>query len=309
MASGAGIYEVETDSSLGGNRGSSVVQLSRRHWQAERDTLHPFSSLALGPKQEGCALSNLPDSASITLSRGRSAMVDPADLEVLNQWKWLCFPSRGGHFYAGRWIGSRADKQLMFMHRFLMGAEANQRVRHLSGNGLDNRRLNLSLHTLTSTAEERAKNRLYNEARKARIVSGQYVPVHIHRLTDIDTANRTAVCANCGPVTVLIHRTRKKAGNEAIQFRCSLGKNDGAWKARQRKSGRDIGWITSNYQKYKGDRCERCGFVPVHPIQLDVHHRDHDHSNNRRPNLETVCSNCHRLDHLPRWASSVGEAA
>ncbi len=41
--------------------------------------------------------------------------------------------------------------------------------------------------------------------------------------------------------------------------------------------------------------CERCGFVPKHRCQLDVNHKNGDHTDNRAENLETLCSNCHRL--------------
>jgi hypothetical protein len=47
----------------------------------------------------------------------------------------------------------------------------------------------------------------------------------------------------------------------------------------------------------KGTRCERCGLTATKPCQLDIHHRDHDHENNYRANLETICANCHRLHH------------
>jgi len=59
-----------------------------------------------------------------------------------------------------------------------------------------------------------------------------------------------------------------------------------------------------HYRHLRGDVCEACGFVPVHPCQLDVDHRDGDHSNHDPENLQTLCANCHRLktieneDHL-----------
>ena len=52
------------------------------------------------------------------------------------------------------------------------------------------------------------------------------------------------------------------------------------------------------YVRHKKDICERCGFIPEHKIQLDVHHIDSDHTNNDPTNLQTLCSNCHRLEHL-----------
>lgn len=49
------------------------------------------------------------------------------------------------------------------------------------------------------------------------------------------------------------------------------------------------------YRTHKGLICEECGFVPVHPCQLDVDHLDGDHTNDDPSNLQTLCANCHRL--------------
>lgn len=49
------------------------------------------------------------------------------------------------------------------------------------------------------------------------------------------------------------------------------------------------------YKKYIKDRCEFCGFIPVHVCQLDVDHKDGNKENNDISNLQTLCSNCHRL--------------
>jgi hypothetical protein len=52
------------------------------------------------------------------------------------------------------------------------------------------------------------------------------------------------------------------------------------------------------YKHYSSDKrksCECCGFVAVHPCQLDVDHVDGDRNNNDIQNLQTLCANCHRL--------------
>ncbi len=49
------------------------------------------------------------------------------------------------------------------------------------------------------------------------------------------------------------------------------------------------------YAKYKKDRCEFCGFIPVHSCQLAVDHKDGDRRNNKEENLQTLCHNCHFL--------------
>ena len=53
----------------------------------------------------------------------------------------------------------------------------------------------------------------------------------------------------------------------------------------------------SIYRKSKKPHCEKCGFVAEDPCQLDVHHIDRNHSNNLISNLQTLCANCHRLEH------------
>lgn len=51
------------------------------------------------------------------------------------------------------------------------------------------------------------------------------------------------------------------------------------------------------HRRFVKPECERCGFVPEHICQLDVHHVDHNHHNNDPLNLKTLCANCHRLEH------------
>lgn len=41
--------------------------------------------------------------------------------------------------------------------------------------------------------------------------------------------------------------------------------------------------------------CEECGFVADDPCQLDVDHINGDRNNDAPINLQTLCSNCHRL--------------
>jgi len=48
-------------------------------------------------------------------------------------------------------------------------------------------------------------------------------------------------------------------------------------------------------KRTKKDHCERCGFIPEDPVQLDVDHINADRSNNDPSNLQTLCANCHRL--------------
>lgn len=73
---------------------------------------------------------------TIILSQGKLAIVDDDDFEWLNQWKWSYLP--GG--YAVRVI---RDK-MIYLHRVIMGNPI-QKVDHINGNRLDNRKENLRI--------------------------------------------------------------------------------------------------------------------------------------------------------------------
>ena len=84
-----------------------------------------------------------------------------------------------------------------------------------------------------------------------------------------------------------------------IRGLCSCGK-------KQRSNGRtDNGTQTfdtvcwkcrdNGYRIHKKDRCEFCGFIALHSVQLDVDHIDGNRKNNDISNLQTLCANCHRL--------------
>ena len=50
-----------------------------------------------------------------------------------------------------------------------------------------------------------------------------------------------------------------------------------------------------NRNYIKKASCETCGFVAIHPMQMDIDHIDGNHANNDLENLQTLCANCHRL--------------
>jgi predicted HNH restriction endonuclease len=99
-----------------------------------------------------------------------------------------------------------------------------------------------------------------------------------HRLTKIDTTDRTAYCAVDGWVTI------RQRGGVKGGWRCN--RSDRVERSAARRKA---------YRKHVGDRCERCGFEPEDLCQLDVHHLDGNHANNASTNLQTVCANCHRV--------------
>jgi 5-methylcytosine-specific restriction endonuclease McrA len=111
---------------------------------------------------------------------------------------------------------------------------------------------------------------------------------------------------------VLAHRPNSMQG-EKMQDR-PICKTCHKRPVQARGDGRKTVWRTQCYycrgafnhedkklRKIKKSSCVKCGFIPAHPCQMDVDHRDGNHRNWGPENLEVLCSNCHRLKtHLNR---------
>ena len=51
--------------------------------------------------------------------------------------------------------------------------------------------------------------------------------------------------------------------------------------------------ISTQVREAADGRCERCGHLPLYPLNLGVHHLDGDKSNNHPANLVALCHSCH----------------
>lgn len=103
-----------------------------------------------------------------------------------------------------------------------------------------------------------------------------------HVLTYICEKSKTAYCKKCGLVRI---RGRKRVKSHIYWFcnRAYKGKAD-------RKK--------EKHRKAKKDFCEICGFIAIDKRQLDIHHIDGNHYNDILENMQTICHNCHRLEHI-----------
>lgn len=138
----------------------------------------------------------------IPLTKGEYTLVDDADYEWLNQWKWHL-----SHYgYADRrqhLPSSRANQKfkMIKMHRLIMDTPDGLHTDHINGNKLDNRRSNLRICTPTqnqqnSKVRSHSKTGIkgvqfaYHDKKKfyARIhVNGK--EVHLGTFNDITTAS------------------------------------------------------------------------------------------------------------------------
>lgn len=88
---------------------------------------------------------------TLPLTRGFSALVDDSEYLCLAQWKWLYV----GSGYAGRFVTANGKKSLVYLHRHLLNPDPDQRVDHINGDRLDNRRDNLRLVTVRQNHQNR----------------------------------------------------------------------------------------------------------------------------------------------------------
>lgn len=82
---------------------------------------------------------------TIPLSQGKEALVDDADYDWLNQWKWRAH-TRKDTTYAIRSLPRTHDGKLrisILMHRVITECPRHLDVDHINHNGLDNQRSNL----------------------------------------------------------------------------------------------------------------------------------------------------------------------
>ena len=88
----------------------------------------------------------------IPLTQGKFSLVDDADFEFINQWKWQYHT--GG--YARRDYAVDGKRFKVYMHRVITGNDESLVVDHINGDRLDNRKENLRLcHQKQNSANSR----------------------------------------------------------------------------------------------------------------------------------------------------------
>lgn len=96
----------------------------------------------------------------LPLTRGLVALVDVADFEWLNQWKWYAQERTDGGFYGARNIPRAGGKsRKVSLHREILGLKRGDRsqVDHANLNPLDNRRSNLRIASPSQNSANRAR--------------------------------------------------------------------------------------------------------------------------------------------------------
>ena len=91
----------------------------------------------------------------IPLTQGKFALVDDADFDWLNQWKWYCLNGA----YAARNVYSGKNKKCILMHREIACTPDGLLTDHRDLDGLNNQRYNLRDATKSQNGMNRGANK------------------------------------------------------------------------------------------------------------------------------------------------------
>jgi hypothetical protein len=110
------------------------------------------------------------------IGSGKFVIVDDDDYEELNKYKWSMMRSRKTDY-------ARRLKNVL-MHRLISGASDGFVVDHINGNGLDNRKENLRVCTVSQNSKNNKcplpRNKLGIRNICKRVQSGKYVDYIVH---------------------------------------------------------------------------------------------------------------------------------
>jgi hypothetical protein len=110
----------------------------------------------------------------IKLTQGKVALVDDADYEYLNQWKWHFIKASSGYAeYGARNVRENGKHTSITIHIQLMGTRKELEIHHKNNNGLDCQRDNMEF----VTKRVNAQHTLHNKTSK-------YVGVHWDKINN-----------------------------------------------------------------------------------------------------------------------------
>ena len=94
----------------------------------------------------------------IRLTQCKVALVDDENFEYLNQWNWHITKRKYSVYAIRRLKSIKKSKEVIYMHRLIMGTPKDREVDHIDHNGLNCQRSNMR----NCTRGQNQSNRRYN---------------------------------------------------------------------------------------------------------------------------------------------------
>ena len=126
------------------------------YWGTTPSVVEGHLSLPLSPQRRHIYSEGFAMSKRIPLTQGKFAIVEDADFEWLNQWKWYARKARA-KCYASRKIREERKQKTINMHYLIVNPPSGMEPDHRNGDGLDNRRANLRCATRSQNNMNRHK--------------------------------------------------------------------------------------------------------------------------------------------------------
>lgn len=100
---------------------------------------------------------------TITLTQGKSTLVDDEDYDELIKNKWCALKRKNGYYYAVRSQRIKGGGQVqIFMHRVILGITDKKLFGdHIDFNGLNNQKSNLRIATKSQNSAYKRNNKKY----------------------------------------------------------------------------------------------------------------------------------------------------
>lgn len=96
---------------------------------------------------------------TIELTQGKVALVDDADFQRLDAYKWFAARCQKGRWYAGRNIPDGKRQRTLLMHREIISDASIPRVDHWDCDALNNQRANLRPCTVSQNNQNARKRK------------------------------------------------------------------------------------------------------------------------------------------------------
>lgn len=102
--------------------------------------------------------------AFVDLTKGKTSVIDAADVPLVEGWSWQASKNQRGIFYGGRKIRKGGIRKWRWLHHMICPPPIGSIVDHIDGNPLNNRRSNLRAVSTWENANNLRCHRMNGQA-------------------------------------------------------------------------------------------------------------------------------------------------